>query len=221
MKAMILAAGRGSRMNALTQDTPKPLLKLGSHALIEHKIFALKKAGFTDIVINIRYHAERIRDYLKDGSQYGVAISYSLETTDPGVGGGIKKAISLLGNQPFLLTSSDVVTDYPFDKLRNHHPKAAHLVLVDNPEHHQQGDFALNDQGIVTHHASNTYCYAGFGVFHPTIFLDIPDTSFPFITPLLKPVSQGLVTGEYYNGLWVNADTPERLAKASESLINN
>jgi len=144
MKAMILAAGRGERMRPLTDHTPKPLLRVAGKPLIIHHLEALRAAGFTDLVINTGYLGEQLPARLGDGRQWGVRIAWSPEPPDAlETGGGIFNALPLLGAEPFLVINSDIWTDYPFARLPTTLTKLAHLVLVDNPPHHPEGDFAL------------------------------------------------------------------------------
>ena len=151
MKAMILAAGYGRRMGVLTESMPKPLLKLHGRALIEHSLFCCQRAGITDVVINVHYHAEQLMAFLGDGDRYGMSIQYSDERDQLlGTGGGIVRALPLLGEAPFVLLSSDIVTDFSLAALPTlNEDHLAHLVLVNNPEHHPQGDFALQ-AGFIT-----------------------------------------------------------------------
>ena len=142
MKVMLLAAGRGERMRPLTDATPKPLLLVAGKPIIVHTLDKLRKAGFNDIVINLAHLGEQIVSHLGDGLQFGVNISYSNEGEEGlETAGGIVNALPLLGEQPFIVVNGDIATDFPFASLRNRTIDLAHLVLVDNPEHHRQGDF--------------------------------------------------------------------------------
>ena len=151
MKAMILAAGRGERMGALTDHTPKPLLEAGGRPLIEHQIARLADAGFRDVVVNLAWLGERIAARLGDGSRLGVRIRYSREPEGAlDTGGGIRQALPLLGGERFAAVNSDVWSDYPLEKLRDATAGDAHVVLVDNPPHNPEGDFGLAPDGRVT-----------------------------------------------------------------------
>jgi len=154
MKAMILAAGRGERMRPLTDATPKPLLSVGGKYLILFTILKLKQAGVVDLVVNVSHLAEQIERALGDGAQFGVRISYSFEREALETAGGIAWALPMLDELPFLVVNSDVYSDYDFTHLKARaqtlsEQQSAHLVLVDNPEHHPQGDFGLRD-GVVS-----------------------------------------------------------------------
>lgn len=177
MRAMILAAGLGSRMRSLTHTTPKPLLLVKGQPLIVHTIRALASNGINEIVINVHHHAQRIMDYLADGAEYGVKLVYSLEQKLLDTGGGIKRALPLLGSQPFLVVSADIYTDFPFARLKERSIKLAlevpaelaYLVMVDNPAFHQAGDFALIN-GRLAMSGEHKLTYANIGVFHPALF---------------------------------------------------
>ncbi len=145
MKAMILAAGRGERMGDLTLERPKPLLEVAGVSLIEHQIRRLKRAGFHDIVVNLAWLGDQIVECLGDGSGLGVKIDYSFEPEGAlDTGGGIRRALALLGDGDFVVINADVWTDYPFERLRSDAGKGdAFIVLVDNPSHHPHGDFGF------------------------------------------------------------------------------
>jgi MurNAc alpha-1-phosphate uridylyltransferase len=218
MKALILAAGRGERMRPLTDHTPKPLLRAGGKRLIEYHIEALAAAGFTDIVINHAHLGEMIASALGDGSRYGARITYSAEGTALETGGGIFRALPLLGPGPFVVVNGDVWTDYPFERLRRAPSGLAHLVLVRNPPQHAGGDFVLTTDGSVRADGEPRLTYSGIGIFRPELFLDCPPGRFP-LAPLLRlAMAQGLVTGELWTGGWVDVGTPERLAELDQRL---
>jgi len=221
MKAMILAAGRGQRMRHLTENTPKPLLKINGKSLIEYQINRLVEAGFNDIVINLSYLGEQIEQALGDGQRYGATLHYSHEGEPMlGTGGGICKALPLLSDQPFLVVNSDVWTDYPFEKLRTHDFKLAHLVLVENPDHNTQGDFHLNN-GYLYPSGHDHLTFSGIGVYHPDLFKDCQPVPFA-LAPLLKQAMQvKKVTGELFNGQWVDVGTPERLQHITTLISSN
>src|SRR5579859_598839 len=137
MKAMILAAGRGERLRPLTDKTPKPLLEVKGKPLIVHHLERLRDGGYTHILINTSWLAEQIQDALGDGGRWGVSLQYSYEGPEPlDTGGGIFKALPLLGRQPFLVVNGDIHTDYPFENLKHalKPDDLAHLVMVPNPK---------------------------------------------------------------------------------------
>lgn len=213
MKVMILAAGRGTRLRPLTDATPKPLLQVGNYSLIEHLLFRLSANGFHDIVINVAHLGNLIIEKLQDGRQYGVSIMYSKEYVAGGLetGGGIFNALPLLGKNPFLVVSGDIWTDYPFSQLRNISLSGlVHLVLVDNPSDHTQGDFNLLSNKIVENQGLRL-TYGNIGLYHPDLFINCTPGFFP-LGPLLKKAAlDNAVTGEHYQGTWVNVGTRETL----------
>lgn len=210
MRAMILAAGRGERMRELTHEMPKPLLKVAGHHLIEYSIYALRKAGITEIIINICYHAEQIKAVLGDGRRYGVTIHYSEEETALETGGGIFQALPLLGDEPFLVMSSDIICDYPLQNLLQEPHGLAHLVLVDNPVFHPGGDFSLSGRHIC-YDQGQTLTFGNIGVYRPELFAHCHAGRFR-LSDVLKPeIINQQVSGEYYKGFWHNVGTPEQL----------
>lgn len=213
MVVMILAAGRGRRLRPLTDDTPKPLLRVRGAALIEHHLRALARAGFYRAVVNTAWLGSQIEAALGDGSTYGLKIRYSRET--PGAldtGGGIRRALPLLGEAPFAVINADVFTDFDFSELRRPLPEDAdaRLVLVPNPPHHPGGDFGL-DEGRVT--AERRYTFAGIGVYRPTLFGNCRRERFGTPEVLRPAIAAGRVRGQLFDGLWCDVGTPEVLAR--------
>jgi len=211
MKAMILAAGRGGRMGALTDAMPKPLLPAGGQALIEYHLAALAKAGITEVVINICFQAEKIKATLGDGSRYGVQIVYSSEE-DVGrleTGGGIYHALPLLGEQPFVVVNGDIWTDYSFEQLPTQMEVLAHLVLFDNPSFHHMGDFSLHGSRVGLD-GEEKYTYMGLCVLHPQLFADCSAGKYSIVPLIRQAVVAGKVTGEHYTGKWFDVGRPDR-----------
>ena len=217
MKAMILAAGRGERMRPLTDKTPKPLLKVGGKRLIEHHIDALRRAGVSDIVINTAWLGQQIEEQLGDGSQYGVRIRFSSEGTALETGGGIRHALSLLGDEAFIVVNGDVWTDYDYRRITAP-THLAHLILVDNPPHHPAGDFVLNE-GFVVDEGGEKLTFSGIGVYRPALFKDLDEGRFPLAPILRNAMQQAQVTGEHYRGVWCDIGTPERLQALNSELV--
>ncbi len=209
-QAMILAAGRGERMRPLTDHTPKPLLQAGGKPLIVYHIERLVAAGVCKIVINHAYLGQRIEAALGDGSRWGVEIRYSPEDEALETGGGIFKALPLLGRGPFLVVNGDIWTDLEFARLCLIDSLLAHLVLVDNPPHHPEGDFAL-DNGRLSVQGTPRYTYSGIGVYHPDLFHGCSGGAFPLAPLLRAAMERALVSGEHYPGYWLDIGTPERL----------
>ena len=219
MKAMILAAGKGERMRPLTLTTPKPLVRAGGVPLIEYHLRALAAAGFTEIVINHAWLGQQIEDYLGDGSRYGVSIQYSPEGEPLETGGGIFRALPLLGDEAFVVVNGDIWTDYDFSVLHQPISGLAHLVLADNPSHHPAGDFTLVDGRVHDGQAdSPTLTYSGIAVLHPQLFDGHTAGAFKLAPLLRRAMADGQVSGERLNGRWVDVGTHERLAEV-ETLI--
>lgn len=218
MKAMILAAGRGERMRPLTDHLPKPLLPAGGRPLIAHLIDRLACAGFTSLVVNVSHRAAQIERELGDGSQFGVTLVYSREEQALETGGGIAYALPLLGDAPFLVINSDIYCDFDFARLAAlETPLAsgltAHLVLVDNPEHHPAGDFRLHQGRAFAEGSGPRLTFSGIGAYSPGLFAGIARGAKCPLAALLKPeMARGRVGGEHFRGLWMDIGTPQRLA---------
>jgi len=212
MKAMILAAGRGERMRPLTDHTPKPLLQAAGKPLIEHTIKQLVAAGFNDIVINHAHLGLQIEERLGNGNQFGADINYSpegehaLETA-----GGIINALPLLGDGVFLVINGDIATDFDFAELKNLTVDLAHLVLVDNPTHHPEGDFSLDNTGAVVANSSEAFTFSGIGLYRSELFSNIPAGPSKLGPVLRLAIAKGRVSGQKMNGFWMDIGTPERL----------
>jgi len=210
---MLLAAGRGERMGALTHGEPKPLLDIGGERLIERQLRMLAGAGFDEVVINLSYRGDAIREFLGATSRWGQSIVYS-EEGEPALetGGGIVAALPLLGDAPFLAVNADILTDFDYAELRREDGDAL-LVLVPNPAHHLEGDFGLTASGLVTLEPP-FMTFSGISVLSPEIFRDI-EPGRQRLRPILEAaIAQGRVRGVRYEGLWLDIGTPERLAQA-------
>ncbi|BCJ04802.1 nucleotidyltransferase family protein [Pseudomonas mosselii] len=213
MKAMILAAGKGERMRPLTLHTPKPLVPAAGKPLIEYHLEALARAGIREVVINHAWLGQQIEDHLGDGSRFGLSIRYSPEGEPLETGGGIFKALPLLGDAPFLLVNGDVWTDYDFTGLNAPLQGLAHLVLVDNPGHHGRGDFRLADGQVSDgDEAPGTLTFSGISVLSPALFEGCQAGAFKLAPLLRKAMVEGRVSGEHYRGHWIDVGTLERLA---------
>ena len=245
IKAMVLAAGRGQRMRPLTDNTPKPLLPVNGQPLITWHLQRLAAAGITDIVINHAWLGQQIVDQLGNGSALGVNITYSAESPALETAGGIARALPLLGPDPFVVINSDIWCDWPMPKalqlaseLREHDAKA-HLILVDNPSHHTQGDFYLDSQGTVFDdkaleikrlkdkvqrgniHQDNLarLTFAGIGVYDPMLFKSVDPDQPAALAPILRQaMGAGEVRGEHHQGQWLDIGTPERLSELTRRL---
>lgn len=216
---MILAAGRGERMRPLTDHTPKPLLLVAGKPLIIWHIENLSSAGYKNIVINHAYLGYQIEDALGSGKQWGVNIQYSPEGEGNALetGGGIFKALPLLGEAPFLVVNGDVWCDFDFSSIALSDDDLAHLVLVNNPAHNENGDFALKD-GRVFQEGSERFTFSGIGAYSSTLFSNSEPGAFPLAPMLRGAMDQSRVSGELHRGEWIDVGTPQRLAQLDNAL---
>lgn len=224
IKAMILAAGRGKRMRPFSNVLPKALLSAGDKPLIVWILENLAAAGFNEIIINHAHLGSLIESALGDGARFGVHLAYSPEKEALETAGGIAHALPLLGDKPFLVVNADIFCKLDFKllppKLRSMTESGylAHLVLVDNPEHHPQGDFGLT-QGKVTLADQRKLTYSGIGFYHPAFFASVARGTKAKLGPLLRAqIEAGKVGGERYRGLWMDVGTPERLRELNALL---
>lgn len=215
---MILAAGRGERMRPLTDTTPKPLLLVGNKPLIVWHIERLAKAGITDIVINHAWLGEKIESLLGDGANYGVNIMYSRER--PGgleTAGGIRTALPLLGEEPFLVVSADIFTDFPFETLQTlDEGKLAHLVMVDSPPYHPLGDWGITAD-LADSSADPYFTFGNIGLYHPILFDSIQPQERVKLGPLLREeIKVARINAQYYRGVWWNIGTVNDLTEVNK-----
>ncbi|MBH44797.1 MAG: mannose-1-phosphate guanylyltransferase [Gammaproteobacteria bacterium] len=212
MKAMILASGRGERMMPITKDLPKPMLKVGNVTLIEDKIIRLAESGVTEIIINVGYLGYQIKDFVGDGSKFGIEITLSDEGDMPiGTANGIRKILEYFDDENFIVVNSDIWTNYLYidlnDKLINNN--YAHIILVNNPNYHN-GDFSLNQNYLIQ---GNDFTFSGIGVYNPKLFKKYNDKE---LGDILRKEEK--ITGEIYNGLWSDIGTPGRLDELRKKL---
>ena len=220
---MILAAGRGERMRPHTDSLPKPLLPVGGKPLIEHHLANLRAAGVRDVVINLGWLGEKIREAVGDGSRFGVRARYSEEGW-PALesGGGIFHALPLLGEAPFVVVNGDVFSDYPLERLVQRARALpagvlAHLVLVPNPAHNVRGDFALLD-GRLDNREDGRHTFSGLSVHTPAFFAGCQPGHFPLLPLWRAHAQRHALGGELYEGRWSDVGTPQRLADLEQSL---
>jgi len=216
MKALIFAAGRGERMRPLTDTTPKPLLHAGGKHLIEWHLENLSAAGVHEVVINTSHLAEQFPVVLGDGSRWGLRIAYSYEGPEAlETGGGMLRALPLLGADPFIAVNGDIWTDFDFSTLPPSPTGLAHLVLVDNPGHHPRGDFGLQ-HGLVFDEPRLTF--AGIGVYRSELLAGHTPGKFGLV-PILRAAMRGeKISGEHFTGRWCDIGTPQRLAALDAQL---
>jgi len=218
MKAMVLAAGRGERMRPITDTVPKPLVRVGGRPLIAWHLAALARAGVREVVINLSWLGEQLRTALGAGADFGLRITYSEEGPVPlETGGGIFRALPLLGPEPFLVLSGDIWTDIDLGGVQLEPEAHAHLVLIPNPPHHPRGDFGL-EGNVVVQRDSERLTYANVGIYRPEFFAGCAAGRFPLLEPLNRAIAAHLVRGEVHRGAWSDVGTPERLAQLEARL---
>ena len=210
---MILAAGRGERMRPLTDHIPKPLLEVAGKPLIIWHLEKLAKANFEEVIINHAHLGGMIEAYIGDGSRWNLKVTYSREGSPLETAGGIKKALPLIGDQPFLVVNADIYTDFNFATIKNRNLNdcKGHLVMVKNPKQHPDGDFFLQNNQI-EREGKERLTFSGIAVYQPKIFEDINIEPVAKLAPILKKlIDAECISGEAYQGLWFDIGTPERL----------
>jgi MurNAc alpha-1-phosphate uridylyltransferase len=224
MKAMILAAGRGERMRPLTDSLPKPLLSAGGKPLLQYHLENLVAAGFRQLVINSSWLGHMLEDFVGDGAAWGCEIQWSREPEALETAGGIMQALPLLGDQPFAVVNGDIWTDYSFSGLRQISLVAgckAHLVMVDNPPQHPDGDFLLQADGRLQPRTAATglpLTYAGVGVYSAGFFESATAGKLPLRPLLDRAMERGGLSGEHYPGRWCDVGTVARLSELDAEL---
>ncbi len=219
MKAMILAAGRGERMRPLTDILPKPLIEVRGKALIVWHLEKLAKNGFNEVVINIAHLGYKIPEFLGDGSKWGIKISYSDEQKSGALesAGGIKKALPLLGDKPFLVLNGDIFCEYEFESSFELDEKKAHLILVPNPKHNIKGDFGIQE-GVLSNQAVQMYTFSGIGYYSPSFFENIEKQKSGLALHLRKAIDKKEISGEVFTKMWHDIGTQERLQKVNDEI---
>ena len=218
MKAMILAAGLGKRLKPLTNHIPKPLLKVGNQSLIERNIRSLLNYGFDEIVINVSYLGNMITEHVLEIFPNNKII-FSKESEPLGTGGGIKNALKLLGDEPFMLINADIYHNINLAAVKTA-PKYAHLVGVKNPEHNIQGDFSLDNNIVLARSELNNFTWSGISIINPTIFSQLQTQEMPFDiwnSVLMQFINNNKITAEIYEGIWIDTGTIDRLELANKT----
>ena len=218
-RALIFAAGRGERMRPLTDAMPKPLLKVAGKRLIEYHLENLARAGVREVVINTSHLAEQFPVALGDGSRWNLRIRYSYEGSEPlETGGGMRHALPLLGDAPFVAVNGDIFTHFDFSTLPQNPADLAHLVVVDNPPQHPRGDFVLR-AGRLHDEESQRLTFAGIGVYRPELVAAHAPGKFP-LAPLLRAAMRAArISGERYGGTWADIGTPQRLTALEADIL--
>jgi len=223
--ALIFAAGLGERMRPLTDRTPKPLLAVRGKPLVVWHLEKLAAIGVHYVVMNTSHLADQFPEALGNGSRWGLRIRYAYEGPVPlETGGGMLNALTLLGPEPFIAINGDIWTDADLSQLPAEPRGVAHLMLVDNPSHHPEGDFALDQQGVVHNDGDARLTFSGIGVYRRELLDNWRDVigdnadanakppRFKIAPVLRAAINQGAITGTHYRGAWTDVGTPERLA---------
>jgi len=216
MKAMILAAGMGKRLQPLTDSIPKPMLEIGSGPLLGHQLNWLSAAGIKDVVINLHHLGEQIEAFCEANAAHGMRIRYSRENVLLETGGGIRKALPLLGEEPFLVLNGDIYTDFPFASLPTSPPQWAdmHLLLTPRPEFREHGDFDYSDGRIVAR--GEGYVYCGIAVLRPRLFHGMNVEPFSLQKLLFQAVAEGKASAQVWQGYWTDIGSHDQLRAVQE-----
>ena len=225
MKAMILAAGYGKRLRPLTDRIPKPMIPVAGKPLLQHHIERLVAMGIKEVVINISWLAEQIESFFGDGSNFGIRIVWSRESEPLETGGGILKALPILGDAPFLLINGDIWTDFPLSTVTDvalEGDQSAWLLLVNNPQHNPAGDFGFQE-GFVSYESGLKYTFSGISVFKPMLFADyaknrMEASCFPLRDVLRPAIESKRIIGSVYAGHWCDVGTIERYNELNKHL---
>lgn len=210
MKAMILAAGRGERLRPLTDQTPKPMLRVHGRPLLEHQIEWLKAAGITDLVINLHHLGEQIENHFDNGERFGVCIRYSPEAELLDTGGGIVNALPLLGTEPFLVMNGDIFTDFPLTDLAPLPDWAdIHLVLTPRPDFRESGDFEFEAGRILGR--GNSFVYCCIAILRPELFDGCSRTPFSLRERFFDCVARQRASAQVWAGAWTDIGNREQL----------
>lgn len=211
MVVMVLAAGRGERLKPITDATPKALVEVGGVSLLEQQLKRLADAGTKTVVINLGWFGEQIAERIGSGQQYALQAVYSPEDDNIlDTGGGIMRALPLLGNAPFWVINADIHTDMVLSKVELDPDSLAHLVLVPTPAHKENGDFELRD-GKVRNSANQDLTFSGIAFYRPEFFADATPGRFSVVPLLRAAADRGQLDGSLYEGIWHDVGTPERL----------
>jgi MurNAc alpha-1-phosphate uridylyltransferase len=214
--ALIFAAGLGERMRPLSDATPKPLLRIGARTLIEHHIEKLAAIGVREIVINTSHLAAQFPHALGDGARWNLSIRYSYEGERPlETGGGIRHALPLLGDAPFIGVAADIVSDYDYSKLPAEPAGLAHLVMVPNPAFHPRGDFFLDGSRLNENGVGERLTFSSIAVYRPELVAGAKAASFKLLPHFERAMREGKLSGERFDGHWTNIGTPEQLREAA------
>lgn len=230
MRAIILAAGFGTRLQPLTNKTPKPLLEVSGHPLIEWNLRLLHKYGITKVIINTHHLGDQIETYLGNGTALGMDITYSREKTILGTGGGIKQAENFLKqscNNSFIVLNADTLLDINIKHLLNYHMAhngSATMVVRNDPNLSQWGTLELNPNGKILTilgqgklprdrtHPITQKMFAGLHIMHSSMLENIlPGKESSIIDTYIQHLKNGIsIYGYETTGYWSDVGTPKR-----------
>jgi len=211
--AMILAAGRGERLRPVTDSVPKSLLEIGGQALLERHLRSLAEGGVETVVINLGWLGEQITERIGSGEEYGLNVVYSQEGDNIlETGGGIHRALPVLGADPFLVINADIYTDMPLPDVQLSDDDMVHLVCVPVPEDMASGDFAIVD-GRIRNDGEPMFTFSGVSIYRPEFFANCTPGRFSVVPMLRAAADADRISGSIYSGLWRDVGTPERLAE--------
>ena len=220
MIAMILAAGRGKRLKQVTESIPKPLVEVNGQSLIERHLERFHAAGIRDVVINLGWLGDQIVERIGSGSNYGINVAYSPEGDELlETGGGIFNALHLLGKNPFLIMNADIYTDMPVEEMSLSDEALGRLVLVPTPEYRDSGDFNLED-GLVRNGDAPALTYGGIAMYRPELFDGCKPGRFSIVPIMRSTADAGRMQGSFYDGLWADIGTQERLAALRQAVAD-
>jgi MurNAc alpha-1-phosphate uridylyltransferase len=212
MNAMILAAGRGERLRPVTDTKPKSLVEVRGQSLLERHLEHVSNAGIKIVVINLGWLGEQIVERVGSGSEYGLNVVYSDEGDNVlDTGGGIFKALPVLGEEPFLVVNADIFTDMPVPNITLKDDALGHLVLVPTPDYRDVGDFDL-DNNLIRNSDTPALTYGGVAIYRPEFFADCKPGRFSIVPMMQAAADAGRLQGSIYEGVWADIGTPERLA---------
>jgi len=238
MKAMILAAGLGTRLRPLTDALPKPLLPIAGRPLIVWNLLLLRRHGISDVIINVHHLGHLIEQALGDGSPFGMRIAYSRESVILGTGGGLKQAEPFFGGEPFVVLNGDTLFDLNLGDLATVHRQSgavATMAVRADPEPERWGAVELNAMHQVVRISGRgkdsdgriaKRMFAGVHLMHPQLLADVPaGLESSIIEAYVRAIQTGeTIAGCELTGYWSDIGTPERYAQvqrdAEAGLIN-
>ena len=220
MKVFLLAAGLGRRLLPHTASKPKCLIDIGGKPLLSWHVEKLKSLGIDHLIINLFHEGEQIENFLGDGSKWGINIEYFYEKELLGTGGGIGNALSSIGNEPFIVVSGDVWTDFNLSNLSLNEGSLAHLILIENPLENPEGDMFLDKGKVNSSGNGRSLTFSGLALIDPQLFIGAKTGKYDLWQKILLPASEkGQVSAEVYEGYLVNLNTIEEVEKLDAYLL--